>query len=506
MKKTDRLFDLSKSLNKNEKGYFKKFSLAYSKKEDSNQYIKLFDAIDRQKEYDEDPLIEQLSKGNKKFNFSAAKNFLYDRVLTSMESYHAARITTEIRSYLNQVELLMNKFLHGHAEKVLEKAEQQAEKYELLELMPDILLRKLTIWKVRKFQGIEESRIIETTAKLNRSLKNIQDLAQVYQFQSHYDFNYTSKGAIADAAQLAEFREFVRSFEQSGLAESESFPVQVGYLLLLNSMYLFSDEAEKAYKANLLLLEMFEADPNRSQHRQNNYHHTLARIIESQTALGIYDDAAANLDKLKTGALPGANGMLAFWNYYILLLEIMLLRASRDYKRLTDLIEGKADQYAVRLFESRNYDIQLKLNVADIYFCMEENEKVADILNEVLNNPKNGVRADFYCYSKLLLLLNYWEQGDLNLLPYELKSTRNFFETKLPATKTEKILLKFIEKHQDSIVNSRSLVVPFKALKEEITEAFTDRMNKRILDYIDVMLWIESKIQRVKMTDVKTTP
>ena len=57
MKKTDDLFQLIKSLSKSEKGYFKKFSYLYTIEGEKN-YIKLFDAIEKQKEYDEKKLLK----------------------------------------------------------------------------------------------------------------------------------------------------------------------------------------------------------------------------------------------------------------------------------------------------------------------------------------------------------------------------------------------------------------------------------------------------------------
>ena len=52
MKTSDNLFKLVKSLSKSEKGYFKKYANFHVRNEQNN-YTKIFDAIDNQKEYDE---------------------------------------------------------------------------------------------------------------------------------------------------------------------------------------------------------------------------------------------------------------------------------------------------------------------------------------------------------------------------------------------------------------------------------------------------------------------
>ena len=506
MKKNDRLFDLIRTLTKNEKGYFKKFSQANSQKEDSNQYIQLFDAIDKQKEYDEDLLVGKFAKGNKKFNFSAAKNFLYDRILNSLESYHSQRVSGEIRSYMNQVEILMQKLLHQQAEKLLEKAEHLAIKHEMDELMPPILLRRIMLWKVRKYSGVSPEEMEAVMARLRLHLKHIGQLSEVYHYQFLYDSGFTSRGALADKENQQAFSQLIQNMEESGISDSGSFPVQASYLLLLHSMYMFSDQAESAYQANLKLLEMFENNPSQIGHRRNQYHHTLARIVETQAGLHHFTEASQNLQKLRESSSAHVTNTDAhFWAYYILLLNIMLSREMHDFKTLLRLMEENQDMLYPKIVDNRNGDIQLKMHAAQIYFYWGRYDTVLDLLNDVLNNPRNGVRTDFYCYAKVLLLITYWEMGNLSIMPYELKSTRNFFETRLALIDSDRIILRFIEKNLQKDINSRSLVEPFRQLKQELENSYTDKFNKRPSEYIDALLWAESKIQRVPMTETKAS-
>ncbi|MCK6650719.1 MAG: hypothetical protein L6Q66_13770, partial [Bacteroidia bacterium] len=128
MKTTDHLFKLIKSLSKSEKGYFKKFANFHVRNEQNN-YTKIFDAIDLQEEYNEKKLLHKFR--NEKFvrQFAVAKNYLYEMVLESLEAYHK-NSTTEIRSMLNRIEILVDKGLHSQAKKLLRKAKDMAIEYE----------------------------------------------------------------------------------------------------------------------------------------------------------------------------------------------------------------------------------------------------------------------------------------------------------------------------------------------------------------------------------------
>jgi hypothetical protein len=505
MKKSDRLYDLIKSLTKNEKGYFKKFSNTYSTaKGDNNQYILLFDAIDRQKEYDEASLIRKFSKGNDRFNFSSAKKFLYDRILKSLELYHAGNIHAEIRSYLNQTQILIAKVLLADADKLLEKAEQLATKHEIDELMPDILLKRLALWKIGKYTGITEAQIIQTIEKLEKYMLAIRHLAGVYQVQGRYTFDYTNKGVLADAASLQAFGSFIEQYEQHPAAGSDSFPVRLAYLLLLHSMYMFGGRKEKAHETNLKLLELYDTNMHQLESRRNSYQHILARVVESYTALRRFDQSKLYLDRLKqmvaeSQDISGAD----LWEGYLLLLEIMLLRRMRDFKALKVLADEKSAIKYFERFENRNYEINIEIFIAHAYFYSGDYDRGLDVLNSILNNPRNNVRGDFYCYSKLLMLLIQWELGNHNLLPYEAKSTRNYFDTKLSMLEADRLVIRFVEKHMDTDINARKLVPAFERLRADLDASFKQApLSNRLADYIDIRAWIESKVRRVPITDL----
>ena len=128
MKASDDLFQLIKSLTKSEKGYFKKINSIHIRGE-KNNYMRLFEAIDRQEAFDEHKIILQF-KGDAFTNqLSVAKNYLYNLILKSLEQYYSS-INSELRSLLNQIEILFNKKLFKQAEKILERAKKTAQKYE----------------------------------------------------------------------------------------------------------------------------------------------------------------------------------------------------------------------------------------------------------------------------------------------------------------------------------------------------------------------------------------
>jgi hypothetical protein len=92
---SDDLYRLIKSLNKSEKGYFKKFA-AKNEVGSKQNYIVLFDAIDRMEEYDEERLRVSLKKESFIKQLPVYKVYLFNLILKSLSLYGAFEIPLRI--------------------------------------------------------------------------------------------------------------------------------------------------------------------------------------------------------------------------------------------------------------------------------------------------------------------------------------------------------------------------------------------------------------------------
>ncbi len=81
-KNTDPLFQLIKSLTKAEKRYFKLHVNKQTAGEDT-KFLKLFDLIDKQKDYDESKILQK-DKSIKSQQFSNLKAHLYKQILQNL--------------------------------------------------------------------------------------------------------------------------------------------------------------------------------------------------------------------------------------------------------------------------------------------------------------------------------------------------------------------------------------------------------------------------------------
>ena len=116
---TDALFQLVKSLEKSEKRNFK----LYVKRNSSEdlKIVKLFDAIDKLDQYDEEQLLKK-NKSIKKQQLSNMKAHLYKQILSSLRLIKDENnIDIQLHEQMDHARILFNKGLYLQSLKILDK-------------------------------------------------------------------------------------------------------------------------------------------------------------------------------------------------------------------------------------------------------------------------------------------------------------------------------------------------------------------------------------------------
>jgi len=124
-KVSGQLHRLIKSLSKSEKRYFSIYASRHTAGE-TNNYLKLFEAIDKQTDYDEEAILKQFKKEAFVNKFSIAKARLYDTILDSLDAFHSnSSIDAQLKKDLHCAEILYKKTLYDQCAKLLLSAKKK---------------------------------------------------------------------------------------------------------------------------------------------------------------------------------------------------------------------------------------------------------------------------------------------------------------------------------------------------------------------------------------------
>jgi hypothetical protein len=151
------------------------------------------------------------------------------------------------------------------------------------------------------------------------------------------------------------------------------------------------------------------------------------------------------------------------------------------------------DQHRILVF---NYKI------ASLYFGSGDYNKAIDYLHRIMNGPLD-LRIDLQCYARLMHLLSHYELGNYEILVSLSKSAHRFMEKMKNLTKVEEALFKFLknsfEESPDKIKKA------LEKLLNEIKHLENSRFETRSFAYLDIISWVESKVNNKSMEEVVTS-
>ena len=172
MAQFDSLHQLIHSLSKTEKKYFKDFS-------GQGNYIRLFDAINNQNEYDEQKLLKKFSEEPFVKSFSVAKNYLYEAILKSLRAYQAGKLMDDV-SYekLQNLKILNEKGLYDRLENQLQKLKQLCYDYELYPRLLEVIAFETTL---NHAQTKPNTAFFDERLRVLKIMSNTTEINQVYE-------------------------------------------------------------------------------------------------------------------------------------------------------------------------------------------------------------------------------------------------------------------------------------------------------------------------------------
>src|SRR5438034_5221904 len=135
---TDALFQLVKSLEKSEKRNFKLY-VKRNSSSDELKIVKLFDALDKLGQYDEEQLLKK-NKSIRKRQLSNMKAHLYKQILSSLRLIKDENnIDIQLHEQMDHARILFNKGLYLQSLKVLDKLKEMARSNEQLTYLQQAL-------------------------------------------------------------------------------------------------------------------------------------------------------------------------------------------------------------------------------------------------------------------------------------------------------------------------------------------------------------------------------
>jgi hypothetical protein len=499
---SDALYQLIKSLEKSEKRNFKLYITRNSSSENLKS-IQLFDALDKMEEYDEAQLLTK-NKDIRKQQLSNAKAHLYREILSSLRLIRQEdNIDIQLHEQLDYARILYNKGLYLQSLRTLDRIKENARAHHQVTFLLQVLFFEKTIESLhitRSMQDRADQLAAEVDA-VNEQLKLISQLSNLaLQLYSWYIRNGVARNEKDEIA----VQEFFEKNLPADLSQCQGFYEKL-YQYQSFCWYAFiRQDFLLYYRYTQKWVDLFEKEPFmlvietsqyiKGMHNLLGAHFDLLNDQKFTETLKLFEDFSES-DIVKNNV---NNRIQTFVYLYISKLNKHFIDGTfTEGLSLVPYIEDKLTEYWIYL--DRHRILVFYYKIACLYFGSGDYGKTVDYLNKIIN-WRVDLRTDLQCYSRLLHLIAHYELGNFDLLEYLIKSVYRFMAKMENLSLVEEEIFKFLRK---SFKLSPDLLKPeFGKLLEKLKTYEKNRFETRAFVYLDIISWLESKIQHVPVQDV----
>lgn len=498
----DPLFLLVKSLEGAEKRHFKLYISRNPAHEDA-KFVKLFDVLDGLKEYNEEQVLKKLPSIARQ-QLPNIKAHLYGELLTALRLLHSLKnLEIQIREQIDFAKILYNRGLILQALKILEKVKTLARTnshfiltLEILQFEKDIEARHIT----RSLKG-RAGVLIEETDFCIRQINEVTHLSNVA--LKMYEL-YLDNGHVRDEKQSvaieAIFRKNIEGINEQQISFFGKAYLHQSYCWY----YIIQLDLTKYYRHAQKWVQLFTEHPEAKKENPFLYVKAVHNLLNALFIIGRYKKMSEELQELENfyaiaGAFNENLEIQTFVYLYTAKINKHFLEGSfSEGLELVKPIEEKLQQY--RQYIDTHRVLVFYYKIASLYFGSGDNEQAIVYLNKIINLKVGQLRTDIQCFARLLHLIAHYESGNMDLVDYLIKSVYRFLSKmeNLDAVLTE--IFSFLRRSLSS--KPKDVQKSFIQLRDKLEIVSTSKYNRRSYQYLDIVSWLESKINHVPVQDI----
>ena len=490
---THELKTLIRSLTKSEKRYFHLYASRHTLGK-KNKYLELFDRLLKSSSEDSE------SHSSVAKAIPQLKNYLYALVLKSLQAFHSGISPDDVlKDMLRQIEILFYKGHYFQCNILLARAKRMAEYHEQYRVLLEIILweKKLMVYTGRVSKaGIQTLSEQEDLALLK--IKINHEFWDIFIRMQHL---HISQGFLRNAEEAKKLMSAVSLLKNKFTVKEIPSESHNYYFFTKQFYYFMTNESQCLYDSCLHHLEYIEKRDKRvNKEKVNAKTALLNNLIGSCTSLKKFREGLLYASQLRnlSAQNPHARVNLLFKAY---LLEIEIYISMADYQKALPIL-NEIIPLIKQLGNSlkKNTLLVFYSNAFEICFATGEYSRALKFLNIILQDRDIPVREDIHCVTRMCNVILHYEMGNLELLPYVLKSSKRFLSKHHHLYDVEKTILKYFNKlYKAGEVQTKTEW--FIELKEKLF-ALQKTQFKTAIDSFDFISWIESKIQKRPFAEV----
>lgn len=503
----DDLFQLIKSLGKGEKRNFK----LYGQRNTANtelKVIQLFDALDRMEDYDEAQLLKK-NPDISKLQLSNLKGSLYRLIMASLRLLKDDdNIEMQLHEQLDYARILYTKGLYLQSLKVLERMKLTARHFNqhLYQQLGVTFEKKIEAMYITRSMEARADHLAEESDMLGDVIKRVNAMSNLsLQLYSWYIKHGHARNKQDEEAVEYYFKTHLPPENKQGhTAKSPGFYEKL-YLYQSYCWYSFiCQDYLTYYRYAQRWVNLFNDHPQMKQVENIQFikgmHNLLGAHYDLRNAKKFFGVLQQFEDFWNSSQVQGNDNyriQTFLYLYTSKLHKHFLTGTFTEGLSLVPEIEAKLDEYGLYLDRHRVLVFYYKL--ACLFFGSGDNERAVDYLNKIIN-WKMDLRTDLQCYARLLHLIAHFVLGNHDLLAYLVKSVYRFMAKMENLSAVEEAMFAFLK--ESFHLSFKDIKPKLQALLDKLKNYEHNPLEARAFAYLDVISWLESKLQGVPVEKV----
>lgn len=501
----DNLFLLVKSLTKSEKRQFKLY-VGRLDVNSNSKFLNLFNLLDKAQAYNETVILK--SGIVKKQQLANVKAHLYKQILISLKLNPSHQnIRSQIREQLDFASILYHKGLYKQSLKILDKAKDVAIQNEEKNLAFEIV----ELEKIIEAQYITRS--ISTRAdELTIQAKELSSLNVIASKLSNLSLQLYSFILKTGYVKSEDESQQVTSYFKARLPKYKIQNLGFREKLWLYNAYLWYSfllqDFRNCYKYASKWVDLFQEYPNMVELnpvfflKGNNYLLESVFFIRNKPK---FEDILSKLKlTVEDKSFPKDENVQTLTFLYLNFHDINKHFIDGSFKvglELIPKIEKNLIQFHNKIDDHHKMVFYYKF--ASLHFGAGNNKECIKYLNKIISNKSLSMREDLLCFSRVLNLVAHYEAGLDYHLDALLRSTYKFLIKMNDLHEVQKEMIKFIRGLQD--IYPHDLKNAFKELHATLKTFEDHPFERRAFLYLDIISWLESKINNKPVDQIIQT-
>ena len=497
----DPLFDLIKSLTKTEKRHFRLF-VNRSGNTEEVKFIKLFDAMESMKLYDDQAILKKVPS-IKKVQFSNQKAHLYRQILASLRHYHIGQnIDIQLRENLDHAKVLYNKGFYKQALKMLDCTKTVAKDHKLFAIALEVMEFEKLIESQYITRSIE-NRAEQLTTEVDETTQIVTSAHQLSNLTLNLYSLYLKKGYARSEADFQEVGDYFKTHLPSVNLEQLSFYEQLYYHQCHVWYNKIIQNFPNTFKHAQAWVDLFHPEMAEKQPVQfiKGYRNLLAALFQLQ----YYTRFCEVLEEVE--ALSKNTTIVRDLNTEVLIFKFLYISKINRHFMEGSFAEGvalipevldKLKKYEGKIDPERVLMFYYK--IASLYFGNANYRKTIFYLNQIVYFKDVNLREDIHCFARILNLIAHFDEGQDFHLEYQIKSTFQFIGKMNDQQAVQKEIFQFLRK--SGKIKPNELKKEFQELYGRLAALNEDLYERRPFLYLDILSWLKSKIENKPVAEI----